>query len=63
MRVEKRSDGYWIVEIPESPDHGPYAHLRTQDGDGAEQDRVGLERFFRHESKPGFMTVDRRATR
>lgn len=53
MTTEKRNDGWWIVEIPETPDCGPY---RTKAE--AESDRIGMERFFRLQDKKGFVTTD-----
>lgn len=47
-KIVKRSDGWWIVELPLStPDCGPYDRL---DGpNSAKEDLIGLERFFTEE--------------
>jgi hypothetical protein len=45
MTLTQRPDGWWIVDVPDTIDEcGPY-RTRAE----AEQDRVGLARFFRHE--------------
>jgi len=54
MRVVKRSDDYWIVEIPETPDCGPYDTKAE-----ATSDRIGRERFFRLQDKKGFVTIEK----
>jgi hypothetical protein len=46
MNIERRPDGWWIVDVPDTIDQcGPYATKAD-----AEKDRVGLARFFRHEN-------------
>ncbi len=51
MRTERRSDGWWIVGVPDSVvECGPYATKAD-----AESDRVGMARFFRHWDKPAWM--------
>jgi hypothetical protein len=52
MTIIRRRDGYWITNIPECQDCGPYE--RKAD---AEEDRRGLERFFRDGEKPGYATT------
>lgn len=44
MPITRRTDGYWITEVPlcDCRECGPYKHK----GD-AEEDRRGLRRFFR----------------
>ena len=56
MEVEP-IDGRWeITGVPDYGNCGPYD--RKQD---AEADKRGLERFFKYENKPGFVTTDRRS--
>jgi len=55
MRSVKREDGWWIVDVPNAPDCGPYDSKRE-----AEDDRRGMERFEKFEDRPGFVTVDRK---
>ncbi len=57
MDIEKRPDGYWITDLPDAPNCGPYD--RKAD---AQSDRKGLRRFFKHEHKRDFFTVDRRGS-
>lgn len=45
MRTERRPDGWWIVEIPDTVSECGSYGTRAE----AERDRIGLERFFRHE--------------
>ncbi len=42
MHLEQRKDGWWIVEVPEAEDCGPYE--RKAD---AVLDRRGLVQFYR----------------
>ena len=58
MDIEKRPDGYWITSLPDSPDAGPYNTKA-----GAESDRRGLRRFFKHENERDFFTIDRRGSK
>lgn len=53
MKLERRSDGWWIVRLPPDEDCGPYATKAE-----AEDGRRGLERFWKHRSEPGFLSVD-----
>ena len=53
MRSERRADGWWITEIKDTPDCGPYDTKAE-----AESDRVGMDRFARLQDKPGFISVD-----
>ena len=58
MKLEKRPDGYWITDVADGPDCGPYD--RKAD---AESDRRGMSRFFRHADERDFFTVERRPSR
>lgn len=49
---EQRNDGWWITGDLQGPDIGPYDTLAE-----AEDDRLGIERFFLLSDEPGFMTV------
>lgn len=51
MRTTSKDDGWWIVDIPDCQDCGPY-----ETKDDAEDDRWGLERFYKHYEKPNFIT-------
>lgn len=42
LKIEKREDGWWIVEGDE--DCGPYKTKRE-----ANEDRIGLQRFYDYE--------------
>ncbi len=54
MKIIKKSDGYWIKDIPEGTEPcGPYATKEA-----AEETMRGLDRFFKYWDEPGFMTVD-----
>ena len=45
MKVEQRNGKWWVVDIPDTiSEAGPYK-TRAE----AEQDRRGMEAFFRHE--------------
>ncbi len=45
---------WWITEMPSSElNCGAYGTKAE-----AEEDRVGMERFDRHENKPGYVTCD-----
>ena len=39
MKLKKRKDGWWIIEVPECEDCGPYGTKAE-----ADEDRRGLER-------------------
>ena len=58
MDIKKRADGYWITNMPDGPDCGPYD--RKADAD---DDRRGMMRFFKHEHEWDFFTVERRPDR
>ena len=53
MDVVPRSGKWWITNVPETEDCGPYDTRKE-----AESDRIGMERFFRHAGRRGFMTCD-----
>ncbi len=42
MKIRKRKDGWWIIEVPECEDCGPYDTKEE-----AEEDLKGLERTER----------------
>ena len=42
MKIRKRKDGWWIIEVPECEDCGPYDTKAM-----AEEDMKGLERTER----------------
>ena len=52
----KEPDGYWITNIPDTPNCGPYTAKAE-----AVSDRTGLARFFKREDERNFFTVERRA--
>lgn len=47
-RIIKRTDGYWITDLPmETPDCGPYKKLEGDDADNcAKQALKGITKFF-----------------
>lgn len=49
MHLEQRDNGWWIVNIPETPDCGPY-ETRTD----AKSDMRGMAQFFCHEDSLAF---------
>lgn len=53
MKPVKLPDGWWIVEVPECCDCGPYDTKAE-----AESDMRGLKRFEKYEDKPGYVTGD-----
>ena len=55
MTVKRRQDGWWVCDVPETQDCGPY-DTRGE----ADDDRRGLERFFKYENRKGFITTDKR---
>ena len=50
MRVEQKHGSWWIVEIPDCDDCGPYSTKAE-----AESDRRGMERFYKYADKPWFV--------
>ena len=56
MDIEKRPDGWWITDIPDTLDCGPYGSKAE-----AAKDRASVARFFEHEDERAFFTVERRA--
>jgi len=54
MDIEKQPDGYWITNIPDTPNCGPYKAKSD-----ASKARTGLTRFFKHEDEKDFFTVER----
>lgn len=55
MKVVRRNDGWWIVDVPESEDCGPYDTQRE-----AVEDLRGLERTERYGHRRSFWTCERR---
>lgn len=56
MKTVKRSDGYWIVDVPDGVlEMGPYKTRKE-----ADEDRKGVERTLANEHKPGYITADKR---
>jgi len=55
MRICKRNDGWWIVDIPDGEPCGPYDTQAE-----AMDDMRGLRRFFRYGDSPQFASIDRR---
>ena len=54
MQTVKRRDGWWIENVPECEDCGPYS-TRKQ----ADSDMRGMERFFKFEDKKHFVTTEK----
>jgi hypothetical protein len=54
MKSEKRVDGWWVTEIPECGDCGPY----PTKGD-ADETKRGLQRTFDNLDDPTFFTCER----
>jgi hypothetical protein len=54
MATTQKHDGWWIDGEHLVEDCGPYT-TRAE----AESDRRGLERFFRYQDRPGFITSER----
>ena len=52
-RVE--ATGKWVIWTDDKEPVGPYDTKAE-----AESDRVGMERFIRHQNKPGYITADRK---
>ena len=55
MQLERREDGWWIVDVPDAEVSGPY-ETRAE----AASDMRGLRRFFRYGDDPGFLSSERR---
>lgn len=55
MKSVKRADGWWITNVPECEDCGPYATKAD-----ADEDRLGLERTFANWDNRAFWTSDKR---
>jgi hypothetical protein len=53
MKVIKKPDGYWVTRIPDCEPCGPY----TTKVD-AEDTQRGLERFYKYQDEPGFITCE-----
>lgn len=53
MEIVKRESEWWIVGPPLELDCGPYDR-RTD----AEVDMRGMTRFYKYESRPGFVSSD-----
>jgi hypothetical protein len=54
MKLVKRDDGWWITDVPDSEDCGPYA-TRPE----AKDDMDGLQRTFDHWDDHRFWTVEK----
>lgn len=55
MRLEKRRDGWWIVDESGGTDCGPYDTQAE-----ARDDMRGMERFAKYAARPGYVTSDKR---
>ncbi len=55
MKSIKKPDGWWVTDIPECEDCGPYSNKPD-----AEETRHGLERFYKFKDEPGYITTDQR---
>lgn len=53
MDTEYFDDHWWVTGPELEMECGPYDTKAE-----AESDRVGMQRFLRHQDKPGFMTGD-----
>jgi hypothetical protein len=53
MKSIKKPDGWWVTEMPDGEDCGPYATK-----DEAEETRHGLERFYKYKDEPGFISIE-----
>ncbi|HUS96454.1 MAG TPA: hypothetical protein VMX97_06930 [Hyphomicrobiaceae bacterium] len=53
MTTEKRPDGWWITDVPDALDCGPYDTLAE-----AESDLRGIARLITYGDRPGFVTSD-----
>ncbi len=58
MNVIKRKDGWWVTEVPECEDCGPYSTSAE-----ADSDRRGLERVDRWGHLRSFWTSEREPKR
>ncbi len=56
MQTTRRKTGWWITDVPECDDCGPYT-TRAE----ADDDRRGLERFGRWGHKRAFVTCEPQA--
>ena len=55
MRTIRRKSGWWVIDIPESPDGcGPYDLKKD-----AAEDMRGMEVFFRNENNREFFTTSK----
>jgi len=54
MKIVRRNDGWWIAEVPECKDCGPYDTKAE-----AQDDKRGLEAFFKHGHKRPFVTAEK----
>jgi hypothetical protein len=53
MKSIKRDREWWVTEIPDCEDCGPYSTKED-----AEDTRRGLERFYKYKDEPGFITCE-----
>ena len=53
MKLSKKSDGWWVTNIPECEPCGPYSTKED-----AEETRRGLKRTFDNWDKRSFFTCD-----
>lgn len=59
MKVVRRGKrDWWIIDVPGTDDCGPYPRKEE-----ADEDRRGMERFFKYQDKRGFVTTERRRPR
>lgn len=56
MKLTRLEDGWWIKDGDEL--YGPYTTKKE-----AEDDKRGLERFYKNEHRAGFVSVESKATR
>ena len=54
MKTIKKPDGWWITDIPDCGDCGPYATKPE-----ALEIKAGLDRTFKYHNEPGFITCER----
>jgi len=54
LTSKKLGKYWWIVGDEEDGPYGPYESRKE-----AEEDRVGIKRFFRCQDEPGFMTSEK----
>jgi hypothetical protein len=55
MKLVKREDGWWITEVPDCDDCGPYGTKAE-----ADDDRRGLDRYFKYGHLRSFVTSEKR---